>query len=168
MKPLRFFLTAAGINLALFLIIYLMPFNPIRSLIGYSTSLFAFLFERGLAVAVVSSKNACILATSTGNLSLYQTFYEFLTILALTIPLYLHSWKKLLEKSVLAMLIMWGYYVLLYGLTILFLENGLNVPWLLRFIRFNTESFMIPAFGALWFFLNKDRILSLIASWKRQ
>jgi hypothetical protein len=168
MKPTKFFLIAAGINLVLFIIIYLIPFNLLRSIIGYLTSFFVFIFSFGLKVAVVSSKNACILSTTTGKLQLYQTFYEILTIIALTVPLYLNSWKKLFEKVVLEFLIMVGYYVLLYGVTILLLQNGLNVPWLLRFIRFNTESFMIAAFAVIWFFVNKKMILTLINSWKKQ
>ena len=69
MKPSKFFLTVAGINLILFIIIYFMPYNPIRSVIGYLTSLFVFIIGFGIKVAVVSSKDACVLATTTGNFS---------------------------------------------------------------------------------------------------
>jgi hypothetical protein len=162
MKPLKFFLTAAGINLVLFISVYLQPLNPLRSVIGYMTSFFVFIFGLGLRVSVVLSKDACILATTTGTLILYQTFYEFLTIIALTIPLYLNSWRKLFEKLAALLAIMTGYYVLLYGTTILLLQNGFKVPWLLTFIRFNTESFMILAFGLIWFFVNKNEILKVL------
>jgi hypothetical protein len=162
MKPLKFFLTAAGINLVLFISVYLQPLNPLRSAIGYLTSLFVFIFGHGLRVSVILSKDTCILATTDGALAVYQTFYEFLTIIALTIPLYLNSWMKLFEKLVVILAIMTGYYVLLYGSTILLLQNGFEVPWLLTFIRFNTESFMILAFGLVWFFVNKDKILKII------
>jgi hypothetical protein len=162
MKPLKFFLTAAGINLVLFILVYLQPLNPLRSAIGYMTSFFVFVFGFGLKVIVTLSKDACVLATTTGNLVLYQTFYEFLTIIALTIPLYLNSFGKLFKKLVLLLAIMAGYYVLLYGTTILLLQNGFNVPWLLTFIKFNTESFMILAFGLVWFFVNKNGILEVM------
>lgn len=162
MKLLKFFLTAAGINLVLFISVYLLPFSPLRSAIGYLTSFFVFIFGLGLSVSIIISKDSCILATSTGNLILYQTFYEFLTIIALTIPLYLNSWRKLFEKLAVVMTIMASYYVLLYGTTIVLLHNRFKVPWLLTFIRFNTESFMIPAFGLIWFFVNKEEILKII------
>lgn len=162
MKPLKFLLTAAGINLVLFIFIYLQPLNILASFIGYITSFFVFIFGLGLRVSVISSKNACILATSTGSLQLYQTFYEFLTIISLTIPLYLNSWRKLFKKLIILLAIMTSYYVLLYGITILLLQNGFNVPWLLTFIKFNTESFMILAFGIIWFFVNKKEILKII------
>ncbi len=162
MKPLKFFLIAAGINLVLFISMYLLPLNPLRSLVGYTTSFFVFIFGFGVAVSVIVSKDACILATTTGTLELYQTFYEFLTIIALTIPLYLHSFRKLFEKLAVLVTMMIGYYVLLYGSTILLLENGFKVPWLLTFIRFNTESFMILAFGLIWFFVNKNEILKIV------
>jgi hypothetical protein len=113
-------------------------------------------------MSVTLSQNAFTLATANGSLELYQTFYEFLTIISLTIPFYLNSWKKLFEKLAILLIIMIGYYVLLYGFTILLLENGFNVPWLLTFIKFNTESFMILAFGLIWFFINKKEILKLI------
>jgi hypothetical protein len=158
MKPLRFFLTAAGINLVLFIFVYLLPLNPLRSAIGYLTSFFVFIFGLGLRVSVTLSKDVCILATTTGVLGLYQTFYEFLTIISLTIPLYLNSWRKLFEKLAALLAIMTGYYIVLYGTTILLLQNGFRVPWLLTFIRFNTESFMILAFGLIWFFVNKNEI----------
>jgi hypothetical protein len=163
MKPIKFFLTAAGINLALFIIVYLQPLNPLRTVIGYLTSIFVFIFGIGLKVSVISSKDVCILATTTGALKLYQTFYEFLTIIALTIPLYLNSWRKLLEKLAVLLAIMAGYYVLLYGATILLLQNGFKVPWLLAFIQFNTESFMILSFGLIWFFVNKNEIMKLLS-----
>jgi hypothetical protein len=162
MKPLKFFLTAAGINLVLFIFVYTQPVSPLRFVIGYMTSFFVFIFGLGLKVSVTLSKDACILATTTGNLALYQTFYEFLTIIALTIPLYLNSWRKLLKKLAILVAIMISYYVLLYGITILLLQNGFSVPWLLTFIRFNTESFMILAFGMIWFFVNKNEILKII------
>ncbi len=162
MKPLKFFLTAAGINLVLFIFVYLQPLNPLRSVIGYMTSFFVFIFGLGLRVSVILSKDECILATATGTLRLYQTFYEFLTIIALTIPLYLNSWRKLFKKLATILTIMTGYYVILYGTTILLLQNGFKVPWLLTFIRFNTESFMILAFGLIWFFVNKNEILKII------
>lgn len=168
MKPLKFFSAAVGINLALFIIIYLLPYNPIRSVIGYSTSFFVFIFGLGLKVAVVSTKDACMLATSTGSMGIYQTFYEFLTILSLTIPLYLKDWKKLLEKSAAIFLVMIGYYVVLYGITIIILEKGKDASLLVGFIRYNTESFMIPAFFGLWAFINKNRIASLLREWKTQ
>jgi len=166
MKPLKFFLTAVGINLILFIVVCLIPLNPLRFIIGYLTSFFAFIFGFGLKVSVISSKDACILATTTGALKLYQTFYEFLIIIALTIPLYLNSWRKLFEKLAILMIIMISYYVLLYGITLLFLQNGFNVPWLLTFIKFNTESFMIFAFGLIWFFVNKEEILKMIDNLK--
>jgi hypothetical protein len=162
MKPLKFFLTAAGINLVLFIFVYLQPVSPLRFVIGYMTSFFVLIFGLGLKVSVALSKNACILATTTGNLILYQTFYEFLTIIALTIPLYINSWRKLLKKLAILLAIMIGYYVLLYGTTILLLQNGFNVPWLLTFIKFNTESFMILAFGVIWFFVNKNEIMKIV------
>lgn len=162
MKPLKFFLIAAGINLVLFILVYLQPVSLLRWIIGYMISFFVFIFGFGLRVSVISSKNVCILATTTGTLQLYQTFYEILTIISLTIPLYLNLWGKLLKKLAVILTIMTGYYVLLYGVTILFLQNGFNVPWLLTFIRFNTESFMIFAFGVIWFFVNKDEILKMI------
>lgn len=164
MKPLKFLLTAAGINLVLFICVYLQPISPLRFVIGYVTSFFVFILGFGLKVGVSLSKEACTLTTTTGNLMLYQTFYEFLTITALTIPLYLNSWKKLLEKLATLLTIMIGYYVLLYGITILLLQNGFNVPWLLTFIKFNTESFMIFAFGIIWFFVNKNEILKIIGN----
>ncbi len=126
------------------------------------TSFFVFIFGFGLKVSITSSKDAFILATTTGSLVLYQTFYEILTIMSLTIPLYLNSWKKLFEKVIILLFIMIGYYVLLYGTTILLLQNGFNVPWLLTFIKFNTESFMIFAFGLIWFLVNKDEIMKII------
>jgi len=162
MKPLKFFLVAAGINLVLFFFVYLQPLNPLRSFVGYMTSIFVFIFGLGLRVSVILSKDACVLATTTGSLQLYQTFYEFLTIIALTVPLYLDSWKKQFEKLAILLTVMTGYYVLLYGTTILLLQNGFKVPWLLTFIRFNTESFMIIAFGLIWFFINKQAILKII------
>ncbi|MFH0978038.1 MAG: hypothetical protein V1837_01920 [Candidatus Woesearchaeota archaeon] len=162
MKPLKFFLTAAAINLVLFILVFLQPVSPLRSFIGYLTSFFVFILGNGLRINVILSKDACILATSTGALELYQTFYEFLTIIALTIPLYLNSWRRLFEKLAAILAIMTSYYVLLYGTTILLLQNGFNVPWLLTFIKFNTESFMIFAFGLVWFFVNKTRILKII------
>ncbi len=166
MKPIKFFLTAVGINFILFIIIYLIPFNLLRIIIGYLTSFFVFIFGFGLKVAVVSSKDLVILSTTTGELVLYQTFYEILTIIALTVSLYLNSWKILIKKLILVIAIMIGYYVLLYGTTILLLHNGFNVPWLLTFIRFNTESFMIFAFGLIWFFINKKRIILLTLHYK--
>lgn len=162
MKPLKFFLAAAGINLILFMLIYLQPFNCLEYFIGYMTKFFVFIFGFGLNVDVALSKDACILTTGYVTLRLYQTFYEFLTIIALTIPLYLNSWRKMFEKLGVIIGIMTGYYVLLYGITILLLENRFNVPWLLTFIRFNTESFMILAFGLIWFFVNKDEIMKMI------
>ncbi|GEM_PF-5518792 len=162
MKSFKFFLTAAEINLVLFIFVYLQPVSPLRLVVGYMTSFFVFIFGVGLRVSVILSKDTCILATATGNLILYQTFYEFLTIISLTIPLYLNSWRKLLKKLVVLLAIMIGYYVLLYGATILLLQNGFKVPWLLTFIRFNTESFMILAFGLIWFFVNKNDILKRI------
>lgn len=162
MKPLKFFLIAAGINLILFLFVYTQPVSPLRFVIGYMTSFFVFIFGLGLKVSVSLSKDACILATKTGSLMLYQTFYEFLTIIALTIPLYMNSWRKLLKKLAILLTVMIGYYVLLYGTTILLLQNGFNVPWLLTFIKFNTESFMILAFGVIWFFVNKSEILNIM------
>jgi len=164
MKSLKFFLTAVGINLVLFIFLYLQPFNLLQAAVGYLTSFFVFIFGFGLKVSVSLSNEACILATATGNLRLYQTFYEILTIVALTVPLYIHSWKKLLEKLALILVIMVGYYVLLYGSTILLLQNGFNVPWLLALIKFNTESFMIFAFGVIWFFVNKKEILKMIGN----
>ncbi len=162
MKPLKFFLTAAGINLVLFILVYLQPLSPLRFVVGYMTSFFVFIFGFGLKVSITSSKDAFILATTTGNLILYQTFYEILTIISLTIPFYLNLWGKLLKKLAILLVIMIGYYVLLYGTTILLLQNGFKVPWLLTFIRFNTESFMIFAFGIIWFFVNKDELLKVI------
>ena len=164
MKPLKFFLTAALINLILFIFFYLQPLNILASFIGYIISFFVFIFGFGLRVNVISSKDACILATTTGSLKLYQSFYEFLTIISLTIPLYLKFWKKLLEKLAILLAIMAGYYVLLYGTTILLLQNGFSVPWLLIFISFNTESFMIFAFGLIWFFVNKNEIMNMIGN----
>lgn len=166
MKPLKFLLTAAGINLVLFIFVYLQPLNILASFIGYMTSFFVFIFGLGLKVSVISSKDACILVTTMGTLQLYQTFYEFLTIISLTIPLCLNSWRKLLEKLAILLTIMTGYYVLLYGTTILLLQNGFNVPWLLNFIKFNTESFMILAFGVIWFFVNKKEIMKIINNLK--
>ena len=162
MKPLKFFLIAALVNLILFIFFYLQPFNILASFIGYMTSFFVFIFGFGLRVNVISSKDACILATTTGSLQLYQSFYEFLTIISLTIPLYLKLWKKLLEKLVILLAIMTGYYVLLYGTTILLLQNGLNVPGLIAFLKFNTDSFMILAFGLIWFFVNRTEILKIV------
>lgn len=162
MKPLKFLLTAAGINLVLFIFVYLQPLNILASFIGYMTRFFVFIFGFGLKVSITSSKDAFILATTTGSLILYQTFYEILMIISLTIPLYLNLWGKLLKKLAILLVIMIGYYVLLYGTTILLLQNGFNVPWLLTFIKFNTESFMIFAFGLVWFFVNKDDILKII------
>ncbi|MFA4952978.1 MAG: hypothetical protein WC584_02040 [Candidatus Pacearchaeota archaeon] len=162
MKPLKFLLAAAGINLVLFIFVYLQPLNPLRYVIGYMISFFVFIFGLGLKVSITSSKDAYILATTTGTLELYQTFYEFLTIISLTIPLYLNSLKKLFEKLAILIAIMAGYYVLLYGTTILLLQNGFKVPWLLTFIKFNTESFMIFAFGLIWFFVNKKEIMKII------
>lgn len=162
MKPLNFFMTAAGINLILFMVVYVLPLNPLQWIIAYMTSFFVFIFGLGLRASVVLSKDGIILATTTGNLILYQTFYEFLTIIGLTIPLYLHSWRKLCKKLAILMSLMTGYYVVLYGTTILLLQNGFKVPWLLTFIRFNTESFMIFAFGLIWFFVNKKGILEII------
>jgi hypothetical protein len=162
MKPLKFFLIAAGINLILFLLVYLQPVSPLRFVIGYMTSFFVFIFGLGLKVSVTLSKDVCTLATTTGSLVLYQTFYEFLTIIALTIPIYLNSWRQLLRKLAIIIFIMISYYVLLYGITILLLQNGFNVPWLLTFIKFNTESFMILAFGVIWFFVNKKEITKIV------
>jgi hypothetical protein len=162
MKSLKFFLTAAGINLVLFIFVYLQPLSLLRSVIGYTTRFFVFIFGQGLRVSVILSKDVCILSTTHVSLKLYQTFYEFLTIIALTIPLYLDSWRKLFIKLTTILAIMIGYYVLLYGTTILLLQNGFKVPWLLTFIRFNTESFMILAFGLIWFFVNKKEILKII------
>jgi hypothetical protein len=162
MKPLKFFLIAAGINLILFLLVYLQPVSPLRFVIGYITSFFVFIFGLGLKVSVTLSKDACTLATTTGSLVLYQTFYEFLTIISLTVPLYMNSWKKLLKKLAILIVIMISYYVLLYGITILLLQNDFNVPWLLNFIKFNTETFMILAFGVIWFFVNKNEILKMM------
>ena len=167
MRPLKFFLTAAGINLVLFILVYLQPINPLGFVISYMTSFFVFIFGFGLRVSVISSKDAYTLATTTGSLVLYQTFYEFLTIIALTIPLYLNSWRKLLEKLSILIIIMTGYYIILYGITIILLQNGLNIPWLLTFIKFNTESFMIFAFGLIWFFVNKKEILKIIKNFNQ-
>jgi uncharacterized protein YhhL (DUF1145 family) len=166
MKPIKFFLTAAGINLVFFILVYIQPVSPLRFVIGYMTSFFVFIFGFGLKVSVTLSKDVCTLATTTGNLILYQTFYEILTIIALTIPLYLNSWRKLFKKLAILLVIMIGYYVLLYGITILLLQNGFNVPWLLTFIRFNTESFMILFFGVIWFFVNKNEILKILNNLK--
>jgi len=162
MKPIKFFLIAAVINLLLFIFVYIQQVSPLRFVIGYMTSFFVFIFGLGLKVIVTLSKDACTLATTTGSLVLYQTFYEFLTIIALTIPLYLNSWRKLLKKLVIIIVIMISYYVLLYGVTILLLQNGFSVPWLLTFIKFNTEAFMIFAFGVIWFFVNKKEITKIV------
>jgi len=162
MKPLKFFLMAAGINLVLFILVYSQSSNPLRTIIGYMTIFFVFVFGFGLKMSVTLSQGAFILSTTTGSLQLYQTFYEFLTIISLTIPLYLNSWKTLLKKLMILLTIMIGYYMLLYGITILLLQNGFNVPWLLTFIKFNTEAFMIFAFGLIWFFINKKDILKII------
>ena len=166
MKPFKFFMFAAGINLVLFITVYLQPFNPLRLLIGYLTSFFVFILGLGLRVSVALSKDACILSTSTGSLALYQTFYELLTVIALTIPLYLNSWKKLFKKLAVILAIMTSYYVILYGTTILLLHNGFKVPWLIAFLRFNTESFMILAFVLIWFFVNKNEIMEVVSNLK--
>jgi hypothetical protein len=166
MKPLKFFITAAGINLILFILVYIQPVSPLRFVIGYMTSFFVFIFGLGLKASVTLSKDVCTLATTTGNLILYQTFYELLTIIALTIPLYLNSWKRLLKKLAIILIIMIGYYVFLYGTTILLIQKGFNISWLITFIRFNTESFMILFFGVIWFFVNKNEILKILNNLK--
>lgn len=153
--------------MVLFSSVYMQPLNPLRSVIGYIVSFLVYIFGLGLNVNISLSKDTFILATTTGTLKLNQTFYEFLTIIALTIPLYLSSWRILFKKLVALLAIMTGYYVLLYSITILLLHNGFKVPWLLTFIRFNTESFMILAFGLIWYFINRNEILKMISNIRR-
>ena len=159
-KPLRFFITALAINLILFMIIYALPFNPFQMLIGHFVSAFVFIF--GIKLLVIRESSAYFLTTPNGKMMLYQTFYEFLTITALTIPLYLKSWKKLLKKLSIILFIMFSYYTILYSITIILLENGINATLLIKFISFNTESFMIFAFTILWFLVNKKEIIDII------
>lgn len=155
----KFLIIAVSINLLLFLIIYSLPFNILQALIGYSTSLFVFIFGLGIKVEVVKQTAGFYLVTQNGRMLLYQTFYEFLTITALTIPLYLNKQMQLLKKLATILAIMFGYYVVLFGMTIIMLENGMNASLLIKFISLNTDSFMIFAFSLLWAVVNKKEIL---------
>lgn len=161
LKPL---IIAITINLALFIVIYTLPFNPFQMIIGHLVSAFVFVFGFGIKLSVIKEASAFFLVTANGKMILYQTFYEFLTIIALTIPLYLKSWKKLLKKLSLTLAIMFGYYTTLYGTTIVLLEKGFEASFLIKFITYNTESFMIFAFVVVWFFVNRTQILKLINS----
>lgn len=56
MKLLKFLLTAVGINLLLFIFVYLQPLSPLRFVIGYITSFFVFIFGHGLTGCPIISK----------------------------------------------------------------------------------------------------------------
>lgn len=159
-KLSKFVAIALAINLLLFIIIYSLPFNLIQALIGYCVSAFVFIF--GVKLEVINNSSGFLLVTQDGRMLLYQTFYEFLTIIALTIPLYLSRHKQLLKRLAIVLAIMLGYYILLFGLTIILLENGIDASILVSFISLNTDSFMIFAFTLLWAIINKEELLKFL------
>ncbi|MBN1156584.1 hypothetical protein JXA85_03150 [Candidatus Woesearchaeota archaeon] len=158
MKVVRFFLVGALINLILFAITHFLPFNPLQLLIANLVTLFVFLF--GINAKIISTGIPIVASTYNGitlRIAVSQTFYELLTIIALTIPLYLKNWKRMIEKTLTVIGIMLGYYLFIYGFAIItFLKNHSNL--LTRFLSFNTESFMIFAFLLVWFLVNWKEI----------
>ena len=165
MKPAKFVFAAVIINLVLYLIVYLMPINVLQFVIGYMISAFVYVF--GVELAVVGAEAGYQLATSSGRMLLYQSFFEFLTIIALTVPLYLKKPKMLLKKLGIVLGIMLGYYTILYGITIVLLDSGNHPTNLLRFIEYNMDSFMILAFTLVWYVVNRKQVDRLIRQIKR-
>jgi len=161
MKIKKYLLISLTMNIVLYILILLLPINPMQYLISYIISFFVFLLIQA-KLSILHSNSGYILSTANGNLRLYQTFYEFLTIMSLTIPLYLNNLKLLIKKLSLTLLAMIFYYVIIYTTLIIRLEQGHSSNLLLKFIQYNTEVFMIFAFLLLFYIINKKSINSLI------
>jgi hypothetical protein len=155
-KISKFFLTVLIINIILFIFIYLLPINILQCLIGHLVKVVVFVF--GVRLEVIRQASGFILKTDNGQMLLYQSFYEFLTIISLTIPLYWQKWEMLFKKLIQTLAIMFCYYVILYSSTIVILEFGHKATLLRSFIDFNTEAFMIFAFTLVWVIVNKNEL----------
>lgn len=143
-------------NLLLFVAFYFFEHNPLQKIIGVSTSIFVYLL--GIKLNILTSSGAHILSTGHGNFHIIQSFYEILTLLALTIPLYLENIQKGLKSSVWIVGVVIGYYTLLFGMIIILFENGINPILLVKYIKFNSEFLMIPIFLGFWYLINRIQI----------
>ena len=158
------FTIAVIINLVLFTINYVLPFNLIQLILANLIKGVLFIFRTPIEYLLVN-EGINLVATS-GKLGLYQSFYEFFTIFSFTAVLYLNDVKKLFSKVGLTWGIMFTYYTVLYSAAIFMFEIGINALFFVNFIRFNSEFLMYLVFLVMFYWINKKRLNNLILEQK--
>ena len=165
MKIWQFILITACINLVLFVIVYLLPVNIIQLLIVKIVQIIVILF--GVKAIAVSGKSVTVIIAygiKSVKFVLDQCFYEVLTAVSMTVPLFLQQWWVLVKKLGIIISVIISYYVLLYSLVIILYAGGYTPNLLTRFVQFNIEYFMIFFVLLVWFMVSKKEIISLIKS----